>query len=52
MLLGVGGAFVIGVGSIVLGFILMGLWALRPGSKPYFRGESLNRDTPILVPDE
>lgn len=52
VLFGVGGAFVIGVGSIVLGFVLMGLWALRPGSKPYFRGESLNRDTPILVPDE
>ena len=52
VLFGVGGAFVIGVGSVVLGVILMGVWWLRPDSKPFFRGESLNRDTPILVPDE
>lgn len=52
VLLGVGGAFVIGVGAILLGFVLMGIWWLRPGSRPFFRGESLNRDTPVLVPDE
>ncbi len=52
VLLGVGGAFVIGVGAILLGFVLMGIWWLRPNSKPFFAGESLNRDTPILVPDE
>ncbi|GAB2555593.1 APC family permease [Leucobacter ruminantium] len=52
VLLGIGGAFVIGVGAILLGFLLMGIWWLRPGSKPFFRGESLNRDTPVLVPDE
>ncbi|MFV0433718.1 MAG: APC family permease [Leucobacter sp.] len=52
VLLGVGGAFVIGVGAIFLGFILMGIWWLRPNSKPFFRGQSLNRDTPVLVPDE
>ena len=52
VLFGVGGAFVIGVGSIVLGAVLMGLWALSPASRPFFRGESLNRDTPVLVPDE
>ena len=52
VLLGVGGAFVIGIGAILLGFVLMGLWRLRPGSRPFFRGESLNRDTPVLVPDE
>jgi amino acid transporter len=52
VLFGIGGAFVIGVGAILLGFVLMGLWWLRPNSRPYFRGESLNRDTPVLVPDE
>ena len=52
VLLGVGGAFVIGIGAILLGFVLMGIWWLRPNSKPFFRGESLNRDTPVLVPDE
>ncbi len=52
VLLGVGGAFVIGVGSILLGFVLMGIWALRPGSRDFFAGRSLNRSTPILVPDE
>ena len=52
VLLGIGGAFVVGVGAILLGFVLMGIWWLRPNSKPFFRGESLNRDTPVLVPDE
>lgn len=52
VLLGVGGAFVIGVGAILLGFVLMGIWWLRPNSKPFFRRESLNRETPVLVPDE
>ena len=52
VLLGIGGAFVIGVGAILLGFVLMGIWWLRPNAKPFFRGESLNRETPILVPDE
>jgi hypothetical protein len=42
---------VIGVGAILIGFVLMGAWWLRPGSKPFFRGESLNKDTPVLVPD-
>lgn len=52
VLLGVGGAFVLGIGSILLGFVLIGLWWLNPNSRPFFRGESLNRDTPVLVPDE
>ena len=51
VLLGVGGSFVIGVGAILIGFVLMGAWWLRPGSKQFFRGESLNKDTPVLVPD-
>ncbi|MEJ6488940.1 APC family permease [Leucobacter sp. USCH14] len=52
VIFGIGGAFVIGVGALLLGFVLMGIWSLRPGAKPFFRGESLNRETPILVPDE
>ena len=52
VLLGVGGAFVIGVGAILIGFVFMAIWWLRPDSKPFFRGESLNRDTEVLVPDE
>jgi amino acid transporter len=52
VLLGVGGAFVIGIGAILVGFVLMGIWWVRPHAKPYFAGESLNRDTPVLVPEE
>lgn len=52
VLFGIGGAFVIGVGAILLGFVVMGLWWIRPNSRVYFRGESLNRETPVLVPDE
>lgn len=52
VLLGIGGSFVIGIGAILFGFVLMGIWRLRPGSKPFFKGESLNKETPILVPDE
>ncbi|MWB99180.1 APC family permease [Agromyces seonyuensis] len=52
VLLGIGGTFVVGIGALALGVVLMLLWFLFPGSKPFFRGESLNRETPVLVPDE
>jgi amino acid transporter len=52
VLFGVGGVFVIGVGSLLLGVVLMFVWALLPGSRDYFRGKSLNRDTEVLVPDD
>jgi amino acid transporter len=48
---GIGGVFVVGVGSLALGIVLMVLWFAFPGSKPFFQGESLNRETPILVPE-
>jgi amino acid transporter len=48
---GIGGVFVVGVGSLALGVVLMVLWFAFPGSKPFFKGESLNRETPILVPE-
>jgi len=51
ILFGVGGVFVVGVGSLAFGVVLMVLWFFFRGSKPFFRGESLNRDTEILVPD-
>ncbi|MFY9680103.1 MAG: amino acid transporter, partial [Glutamicibacter protophormiae] len=50
-ILGISGTFVMGVGSLALGLVVMGLWALRPGSRDYFAGRSLNRDTPVLVPE-
>ncbi|MFG6403420.1 MULTISPECIES: APC family permease [unclassified Microbacterium] len=51
-LLGIGGTFVVGIGSLAAGVVLMLLWFAFPGSKPFFRGESLNRETPVLVPEE
>jgi hypothetical protein len=43
--------FVVGIGSLALGVVLMVTWFLFARSKPFFRGESLNRDTEVLVPD-
>ena len=45
----VGGVFVIGVGMLALGVPLMIACAVR--FRAFFRGETLNEDTPILVPD-
>lgn len=52
VLLGVGGTFVVGIGALAIGVVLMLIWFAFPGAKPFFRGESLNRDTAVLVPDE
>ncbi len=52
VLLGIGGTFVMGIGALAFGVVLMLLWFLFPRSKPFFRGESLNRETPVLVPDD
>ncbi len=52
VLLGVGGVFVVGVGSLLLGAVLMVVYSFFPRSKPFFRGESLNRDTEVLVPED
>lgn len=52
VLLGIGGTFVLGIGALSLGVVLMLVWFAFPRSKPFFRGESLNRDTVVLVPDE
>ncbi len=52
ILFGVGGVFVIGIGSLLLGVVLMVVWALVRESRPFFRGESLNRNTEVLVPED
>ena len=52
VLFGVGGVFVIGIGSLLVGAVLMVVWSFFPGSKPFFRGESLNASTEVLVPDD
>jgi len=31
--------------------VLAIIWWAFPGSKRFYRGESLNRETPVLVPD-
>jgi len=51
VLFGVGGVFVVGIGSLAFGAVLMVVWFFVAGSKPFFRGESLNRDTEVLVPE-
>jgi hypothetical protein len=51
VLFGIGGVFVIGVGSLLVGAVVMVVWYFFPAAKPFFRGESLNRETPVLVPE-
>ena len=45
----ISGVFVIGVGMLALGVPLMIACAVR--LRAFFRGETLNEDTPILVPE-
>ena len=52
ILFGVGGVFVVGIGSLLVGVVLMVVWFFFKGSKPFFRGETLNRDTEVLVPED
>ncbi len=45
----IGGVFLLGFGSLLIGVVLMIIWRImRPA---FFRGEVLNRDTPTMVPD-
>ena len=48
---GIGSTFVIGIGSLALGFVAMFIWALFPESKPYFRKEIINEHSEILAPE-
>jgi amino acid transporter len=45
----IGGVFLTGIGALVLGVILMFIY--RVVAPPFFKGETLNKETPILVPD-
>ena len=49
VLFGIGGAFVLGIGSLLLGVLLMMAWYASQESKPFFNGETLNDETPVLV---
>jgi amino acid transporter len=46
----VGGVFIIAIASLALGVALMALW--RVGGASFFRGETLNRTTRTLVPED
>ncbi|MFE1951117.1 MULTISPECIES: APC family permease [Streptomyces] len=48
--LGVGSVFVIGVGLLLVGVVIMVVMGRR--SPAFFRGEILNRETPVLVVSE
>ncbi|HWR85114.1 MAG TPA: APC family permease [Rhodoglobus sp.] len=52
VLFGVGGVFVIGIGSLAVGVVLMIVWSFFAESRPFFRGESLNERTEVLVPED
>ncbi|MGO4678285.1 APC family permease [Microbacterium sp. 2MCAF23] len=51
VLFGIGGTFVVGIGSLAIGLVLMFVWYLFPRSKRFFQGESLNVDTQVMVPE-
>jgi amino acid transporter len=46
----IGFAFILGVGAILVGFILM--FISIPIFRPFFSGQTLNRDTPIFLADD
>lgn len=50
-LLGTSGTFVMGVGSLLLGLVVMAVYSRFRSARHYFSGESLNRDTEVLVPE-
>lgn len=48
--MGVGGVFLIGIGALLLGVILMEIYRRR--APAYFSGEVLNADTHVVVTEE
>ena len=50
VLMGIGGVFVMGMGALLAGVVVMIIWNIV--APPFFRGETLHRDTPVLVPDD
>lgn len=51
-LAGIGAAFVLGIGGLLIGVLLMVYLATREQYKPFFAGETLTRDTPVLVVED
>ena len=49
-ILGLGSVFVIGVGLLLVGVVVMFVWQAR--APAFFRGETLRHDTPTLVPED
>ena len=45
-------AFVLGIGGLVLGVVLMLVLAALPAHRLFFRGQALNRGTAVLVPED
>ena len=52
VLFGIGGTFVVGIGALLVGVVLMLIWYMFPRSKPFFDGRAHNEETPVLVPEE
>jgi amino acid transporter len=46
---GIGGVFVMGIGALAVGVVLMVVWELM--APRFFRGETLRRETPVLAPE-
>jgi amino acid transporter len=46
----IGGVFLLGIGTFLVGVVLMFIW--QAVSPSFFRGETLNRDTATLVPED
>jgi amino acid transporter len=47
---GLGTVFVLGIGTLLLGVVVMLAWQARSGA--FFRGETLKHDTPALIVEE
>ena len=47
---GVGLVFILGVGLILFGVIIMAI--LRVKTPDFFKGKTLHRDTPVLIPND
>jgi amino acid transporter len=45
----IGGVFLTGAGALLLGVVLMVIY--RIVAPPFFKGETLDRETPVLVPE-
>jgi amino acid transporter len=49
---GIGAAFVLGIGGLLIGLVLMVLLARRDEQRAFFAGETLTTDTPVLVAED